>query len=167
MSKRFPDLVLSGRTGHMITLHRRLQLPCFPASEAGPAAIGALGRSLPREVAEYAQRFQDGAAGAGPGARKGVPQSVVVLSPMVPGLVELADRVDWRTWERGPFPKLEADVIIVWRPCRILRRVRLADAAGHLVNAAFGGGAVYSSVGCLWDMIESHEKLNRRRHVQS
>ncbi|WP_414664261.1 hypothetical protein [Horticoccus sp. 23ND18S-11] len=162
MSKRFPGLVLSGRTGHMVALHRRLCLPCFPEAEAGPAAIGGSVRLLPSEVVSHAKMIQDGADKPGLGARKGIRQTVAVLSPMVPGLVQLAADVDWRLWEKGSFPTLNADVILVWRPCQILPRVRLADVACFLANAAFGGGAVYSGHGNLWDMIAAQRLAQQR-----
>lgn len=154
----------SGRTGHMVTLHRRLSLPCYPDAEAGPAAIGGLWRELPCEVVKVAEAIQNGEDMPGLGARAGVRQSVVVLSPMVPGLAELAARVDWRLWERGPFPKIDADAFIVWRPLQIMRGVRLANVRETLVNAAFGGGAVYPCFGVLWDMIHAHRGRKLRRY---
>jgi hypothetical protein len=159
---------LRGRTGHMVILHRRLVLPCFPAAESGPAAIGpGFCRLLPSEVAKYARAIQDGEDKPGWGARPGVKQSVVVLSPMIPGLGSWADNLDWRLWENGPFPQTEADVVIVWRPREILRRVRLADSARFLVEVAFGTGAVYHDVAHLWDMIEAQKTAQlRNRHAR-
>lgn len=146
-----------------ISLHRRLTLPCFPDAEAGPAAIAGNSPAQMHWFPGYVKALEQGDDDCSClGARRGVRQSVTVLSPWIPGMVELSSDIDWRLWEGGALPKVEADVVIVCRPLEILPRMKLRQAPRYLIEAAFGGGAVYS-VAEVAAMLDAHETANRRR----
>ncbi len=155
MSKREP-------CGSAIYLHRRLTLPCFPAAEAGPAAIMSKSSELLLSLACRAGGIERGEHDSCIGGREGVCQRVRILSPLVPGIGDLADRLDWQFWDGGAFPTLTADVIIVCRPLELVRGLRFEEAARHLVEMAFGGGAVYSTVDTL-ALLDAHGDRQERQ----
>lgn len=82
-------------------------------------------------------------------------QRVTILSTLVPCIGDLTERLDWRLWDGGAFPATTADVVIVCRPLELLGRMHFDHAAGHLIDAAFGGGAVYDAADTL-AMLEAH-----------
>jgi hypothetical protein len=145
-----------------IYLHRNLSLPCFPRQEAGPAAIASNSNEAVSATVSRARAIEAGESDSCIGARRGVRQRVTVLSPLIPGLMNLIQDLDWRVWEGGAFPKLTADVIIVCRPLELCRGLRFSEAAEWLVGAAFGGGAVYS-IADTRALMDEHERREKQK----
>lgn len=146
-----------------IYLHRRLALSCFPAAEAGPAAIMSKAPQSLLVQACRARGIAEGGEETCIGGRR-PPQRVTVLSPLIPGATHLVRDLDWRLWEGGKLPATDADVIVVLRPLEVLRRMSFEAAGAFLINAAFGGGAVYSTSDLL-TLLEAEEMRARLRNA--